>query len=128
MTDGGNFRVQAFTQTGEFVRTWGKPGRRVGQFSRPKGIAVDPQGNIYVSDAAFGNYQIFNPNGQLLMFVGDRSTTPDPAKYMLPAGIDVDEDGRIYFVDQFFRKVDVFRPVEVEENGGWLGMRPTGAK
>lgn len=121
VTDGGNFRVQAFTQEGQFVRKWGEPGRRLGQFSRPKGIGVDPEGNIYVVDAAFGNFQIFNPSGELLLFVGDRSTTPEPAKYMLPAGIDIDEDGRIYLIDQFFRKIDIFRPVTLDEKDGWLG-------
>lgn len=121
VTDGGNFRVQSFTQEGKHVRSWGQPGRRLGQFSRPKGISIDRQGNIYVVDAAFGNFQIFNANGELLMFVGDRSTTPQPAKYMLPAGIDVDEDGRIYLIDQFFRKLDVFRPFQLAETDGWLG-------
>ena len=125
VTDGGNFRVQAFTQEGQFVRKWGEPGRRLGQFSRPKGISIDNDGNVYVVDAAFGNFQIFNADGALLMFVGDRSTTPEPAKYMLPAGIDVDEDGRIYMIDQFFRKLDVFRPVTLSENQGWLGGTAT---
>jgi DNA-binding beta-propeller fold protein YncE len=123
VTDGGNFRVQAFTQDGKHVRSWGEPGRRLGQFSRPKGISADPDGNIYVADAAFGNFQIFAPDGSLLLFIGTRSTTPGPAKYMLPAGIDVDEDGRIYFIDQFFRKLDVFRPVSLTENDGWLGRK-----
>ena len=72
-------------------------------------------------DAAFGNFQIFNADGELLMFIGDRSTTAEPAKYMLPAGIDVDEDGRIYLIDQFFRKLDVFRPYQLTETEGWLG-------
>lgn len=121
VTDGGNFRVQAFTQDGKFVRAWGQPGRRLGQFSRPKGITGDKDGNVYVADAAFGNFQIFTAEGELLMFVGGRSTTPEPAKYMLPAGIDVDEDGRIYFIDQFFRKLDVFRPIELSESDGWIG-------
>ena len=123
VTDGGNFRVQAFTQDGRHVRSWGQPGRRLGQFSRPKGISIDKGGNVYVVDAAFGNFQIFNADGELLMFVGDRSTTPEPAKYMLPAGIDVDEDGRIYMIDQFFRKLDVYRPVELKEVDGWLGRK-----
>ena len=121
ITDGGNFRVQAFTQDGRHVRSWGQPGRRLGQFSRPKGISIDRQGNVYVVDAAFGNFQIFNADGELLMFIGDRSTTAEPAKYMLPAGIDVDEDGRIYLIDQFFRKLDVFRPYQLTETEGWLG-------
>ena len=121
VTDGGNFRVQSFTQEGKHVRSWGQPGRRLGQFSRPKGISIDPQGNVYVVDAAFGNFQIFNADGELLMFIGDRSTTAQPAKYMLPAGIDVDEDGRIYLIDQFFRKLDVFRPFQLTETDGWLG-------
>lgn len=121
VTDGGNFRVQSFTQEGTHVRSWGQPGRRLGQFSRPKGISIDREGNVYVVDAAFGNFQIFNADGELLMFVGDRSTTPQPAKYMLPAGIDVDEDGRVYLIDQFFRKLDVFRPFEMTEKNGWLG-------
>ncbi|MDJ0739737.1 MAG: 6-bladed beta-propeller [Gammaproteobacteria bacterium] len=123
VTDGGNFRVQAFTQDGEFVRTWGQPGRRLGQFSRPKGIAIDADGNVYVADAAFGNFQIFSPEGQLLLFIGTRSTKAEPAKYMLPSGIDVDEDGRIYFIDQWFRKLDVFRPVALTEQDGWLGLK-----
>jgi len=121
VTDGGNFRVSVFDQDGNFIRNWGKPGRRLGQFSRPKGISSDTEGNIYVADAAFGNFQIFDAEGQLLLFVGSRSTTPGPAKYMLPAGIDVDEDGRVYFVDQFFRKVDVYRPATLAENEGYLG-------
>jgi DNA-binding beta-propeller fold protein YncE len=128
ITDGGNFRVQAFTQDGRHVRSWGEPGRHPGQFSRPKGVSIDPAGNVYVADAAFGNFQIFDPDGTLLMFVGTRSITPEPAKYMLPAGIDVDEDGRVYFIDQFFRKLDVFRPIELTENDGWLGKAAANAK
>jgi DNA-binding beta-propeller fold protein YncE len=128
VTDGGNFRVQVFTQEGQHVRSWGRPGRRLGQFSRPKGISVDPSGNVYVVDAAFGNFQIFNPEGKLLLFVGDRSTDPEPAKFMLPAGIDVDEDGRVYMVYQFFRKLDIFRPVEIGEKDGWLGRTPAGSQ
>ena len=123
ITDGGHFRVQVMTQDGKFVRKWGTPGRRAGQFTRPKGIAVGPKGNIYVVDAAFGNTQIFTPQGQLLMHIGERSTTNEPGKYMLPAGIDVDEDGRIYMVGQFFRKIDVFRPADLEKNEGYLALK-----
>lgn len=120
VVDGGNFRVEVLQQDGTHVRTFGTLGRQYGQFARPKGIASDPEGNIYVSDAAHGNFQIFNPQGQLLLFVGHRSTKFERAAYMLPAGIDIDEDGRVLMVDQFFRKVDIYRPAVLAENAGRL--------
>ncbi len=120
IVDGGNFRVQVFKATGEFVRTFGGMGAQLGQFTRPKGIAVDREGHVYVADAAFGNFQIFDPEGQLLLFIGDRANKPAPGKYLLPAGIHVDEDGRVYFVDQYYRKVDVFRPASLATGNGYL--------
>lgn len=123
IVDGGNFRIQVFSTEGEFIRQIGSIGNRTGQFSRPKGIDTDSAGNVYVTDAAFGNFQIFDSSGQLLLFIGNRSTTAGPGKYMLPAGLAVDEDGRVYMVDQFFRKVDVFRPANLEPGDGFLGMR-----
>jgi len=93
----------------------------LGQFARPKGIAVDVDDNIYVSDASHGNFQIFDRDNALLLFVGRRSEQNMRAAYMLPAGLHVDEDGRVYIVDQFFRKVDIYRPTELEVNQGFLG-------
>jgi len=120
VVDGGNFRVEGFLADGTYKLSFGAIGRRSGQFSRPKGIATDKDGNIYVVDAAFGNFQIFNPQGQLLLFVGDRGYEGKPGEYMLPAGIAVDEDGRVYMVDQYFKKVDVYRPADLPEDQGWL--------
>lgn len=120
VVDGGNFRVQGFTPDGTYKTTFGAIGRRSGQFSRPKGIGCDKDGNVYVVDAAFGNFQIFNAQGQLLLFVGDRGYEGKPGEYMLPAGLTVDEDGRVYMVDQYFKKVDVFRPADLPEDQGWL--------
>lgn len=114
VVDGGNFRVQVFDADGKFIRKFGGIGRRTGQFSRPKGIAVDKWGNVYVVDTAFGNVQLFSPEGKLLMYLGNRGSSDKPAKYMLPSGVAIDEtDGRVYIVDQFFRKVDVFKPTKL---------------
>jgi len=123
VVDGGNFRVQVFDPDGNFVRQIGSIGVSTGQFSRPKGIDTDSNGNVYVTDSAFGNFQIFNAQGELLLFIGDRSETPGPAKYMLPGGLAVDEDDRVYMVDQYFRKVDVFRPAGLSASDGYLGAR-----
>lgn len=119
VVDGGNFRVQGYHNDDSFKFTFGSIGRYPGQFARPKGIATDADGNIYVIDSAFGNVQIFNESGELLLFMGQRGQSGAPGRYMLPSGIDVDEDGRIYIVDQFFRKVDIFRPYGLGAEEGY---------
>ena len=121
VVDGGNFRIQVFDDSGDFVHQVGQLGRQYGHFARPKGVALDKDGNIYASDAAHGNFQIFDGQGQLLLFVGNRSENFDRASYMLPAGIDVDEDGRVYMIDQYFRKLDIYRPASIKENEGFVG-------
>ena len=127
VVDSGNFRIQVMGQDGTFIRSFGTIGSRPGQFTRPKGIAIDQNtGIIYVVDTAFGNFQIFNQETQLMMHIGTRGNAFAPGVYMLPAGIDVDEDGRIYIVDQFFRKVDIYRPVELPASTGAIGRKITG--
>lgn len=128
VVDSGNFRVQHLTEDGAYISEFGSIGRQGGQFSRPKEMALDKDGNAYVVDTAFGNFQIFNPKGELLLAVGSRSEKNGPAKYMLPAGIAIDSDGRVYMVDQFFQKVDVFRPAEMKEKDGFSIGSKLGAK
>jgi len=119
VSDAGNFRVQAFSPDGKFLRKFGSIGLRSGQFSRPKEIATDSAGNVYVIDSSFGNAQLFNPQGQLLMALGVRSARDIAGRYMLPSGVAVDEDDRVYVVDQVYRKVDVFRPANMKPEDGF---------
>jgi DNA-binding beta-propeller fold protein YncE len=129
VVDSGNFRIQAFnTEDGAFVSTFGKIGRFPGTFARPKDISSDAEGNIYVTDAAFGNFQIFNTKGQLLLYVGNRSQSNVPAKFMLPSGIDVDEDGRVLMADQYFKKIEIYRPARLDTTQGYLGTFSKGKK
>lgn len=107
VTDTMNFRVQVFSPEGVFLRKYGEVGANLGQFARPKGVAVDSGGNVYVTDAAFNNFQIFNQEGQLLLFVGGLGSKF--GEFWLPAGIHIDERDRIYVVDQYNRRVQVFQ-------------------
>jgi DNA-binding beta-propeller fold protein YncE len=44
------YRVQVFDSEGNFIETWGYPGKGDGEFIHPLAISVDSQGNVYVGD------------------------------------------------------------------------------
>jgi YD repeat-containing protein len=90
VTDWGNNRVEEFTEAGAFIRTlgWGVSngaaafqicttgckagiaGTGAGQFKEPKGIAVSPAGNVYVSDAANNRLEEFKEGGEFVATLG----------------------------------------------------------
>lgn len=103
-SDFGEFKIKIYTHDGEYVRSVGTYGRNIGQFARPKGIAVDKDDNLFVADAAFENVQIFNKNDQLLMFFG--GPYKGPGDMWLPAKVIIDYDNIKYFeqyVDKRFK-------------------------
>ena len=59
VTDFGNNRVSIFDQDGVFVHSFGSHGSAGGQFSRPDGIAVSPNNDVYVTDRNNKRVQIF---------------------------------------------------------------------
>jgi DNA-binding beta-propeller fold protein YncE len=70
VTDTGNFRIQAFSPDGAFIRNFGQIGTGIGQFARPKGVAIDKDERLYVVDSAFENVQILDADGAPLLFFG----------------------------------------------------------
>ena len=57
--------MQKFDAAGTHLQTIGKRGGKGGTFFRPKGIALDEAGNIYVSDSFLGVVQAFTPDGEV---------------------------------------------------------------
>ncbi|MFZ4521379.1 MAG: hypothetical protein ACOYNC_06715 [Bacteroidales bacterium] len=95
VTDFGDFKVKIFSHSGKMLATVGTYGENMGQFARPKGVAVDQNSNLYVVDAGFENTQIFNKNGKLLMFFG--GNYKGPGDMWLPAKVSIDYDNLQYF-------------------------------
>ena len=67
VSDGyGNCRVHQFSPSGELKRSWGTAGQGPGQFFLPHGIAVHPDGRVFVCDRENDRIQIFSPDGEYL--------------------------------------------------------------
>ncbi|HET8568765.1 MAG TPA: peptidyl-alpha-hydroxyglycine alpha-amidating lyase family protein [Candidatus Limnocylindria bacterium] len=67
VTDGyGNARVHHFSADGRLLRSWGAPGTGPGEFMLPHGIAVHPDGRVFVADRENDRIQIFGPAGEYL--------------------------------------------------------------
>jgi DNA-binding beta-propeller fold protein YncE len=107
VTDTGSCSVKVFDANFKFVRKFGQQAMNPGNFVRPKGIAFDSEGNIWVADAAFNNFQIFAPTGQIRMFVG--STGIAPGQFQVPNGLYIDKNDRVYVSDQLNGRVQVFQ-------------------
>ena len=86
-----------------------RPGSRAGTFARPKGIAVDTDGHIYVADDEFNNFQIFSPKGDLLLAVGSYGSLP--GQFHLLTGLAADTRNRIIATDSgpSYPRIEVFR-------------------
>jgi len=76
-------RVKRFTRTGGFLSQW--------SVDVPQGIALGPDGNVYVTD--HGVFK-FTKSGTLL---AEWDTATDPT---YPTGIAVDADGSVYVADE----------------------------
>ncbi|MBK7215380.1 MAG: hypothetical protein IPH88_19290 [Bacteroidales bacterium] len=95
VTDFGDFKVKTYSLDGDYIESIGSYGQALGQFIRPKGIAVDKESNLFVVDAGFENTQIFNKEGKLLMFFG--GNYKGPGDMWLPAKVTIDYDNLDYF-------------------------------
>jgi len=106
VTDALNYRVQAFDKQGRFLWKMGHQGDGSGDFSSPKGIAIDSEGHLYVVDALFDAVQIFEPDGTLLLSFGTHG--PGFGEFSLPTGAFIDGRDRIYVADSYNQRVQVF--------------------
>lgn len=77
VVDGGHFRVVRLNSEGIVLATYGAAGDRMGSFARPRGLAIDRAGRIYIGDGAFQNVQIYDLDGRYLMFFGGKLINPD---------------------------------------------------
>jgi uncharacterized protein (TIGR03663 family) len=130
VSDTWNHRVQKFDADGKFVTMWGgfaDTGGALGAeatFWGPRGLAVDPQGNVYVADTGNKRIQKFDADGKFLSQYGGVGV--EPGQFNEPVGVAVAPDGTIFVADTWNRRIQSFdqdfRPLAQWPIGSWSGQ------
>ncbi len=149
VADTWNHRIQKFDKDGNYVTAWGSfinltdasaaadPDVQ-SKFYGPRGVAIGPDGNVYVTDTGNKRVSIFTPDGK---FVREISSGVTPDRYAQqypynkdgemnePIGIAVDKQGNVYVADSANHRIQVFelhRQVRqaVGHTGRYVGPRP----
>jgi len=108
VTDTLNNRVQVFdVAAGRAQRMLGARGLAVGNLVRPKGVAVDAEGHVYVIESYYDSLLVFSHEGEFLMPIGGTGTAT--GRFYLPAGVWVDAKNRVYIADMFNGRVVLFQ-------------------
>lgn len=128
VADTWNHRIQKFDSTGKFLAKWGEfinfsdagsvnDADRNSKFFGPRGVAVGPDGNVYVTDTGNKRVAIFDSNGKFLREISS-GVTPDKTAQNYPysaqgelnepIGVAVDSAGNVYVADSLNKRIQKF--------------------
>lgn len=107
VTDTLNSRIQIFDADGRHLSGLGERGMYVGNFARPKGVALDSAGTVYVIESYYGYLLAYNQKNELLLGITGSGLKDD--NFFLPAGVWTDQQGRIFVADMFNGRIVVFQ-------------------
>jgi len=101
--------VMIYDLKGRELAKWGRKGRNQGDLDSPTGIAVNKNGDVFVSDTFNLRLQAFSRNGEVLWTQGK---PPEDIKavdrvFGLPCGIAMDEKERLFLIDAFHNDIKV---------------------
>ena len=74
----------------------GSQGEDDGQFLHPHSIALDSEGNEYVTDMANYNVQKFDSKGNFLLKWGEEGTSD--GQFKAPEGLAIDSSDKVYAI------------------------------
>lgn len=122
VTDTFNARVQHLNPAGEPLEIIGARGLYVGNLVRPKGVALDGAGHVYVVESYYNRMLVFTADGRFLMpLATDNSAL---GRLYLPADVLVDNQQRVYLVDMFNGRVLIFQYLDQDDSEEQSVLRP----
>jgi DNA-binding beta-propeller fold protein YncE len=86
-------------------RVWGKRGVQPGELVKPRAIAIDGQGRLYLVDWS-ARIQVYDLDGK---YLGPTWTTPD-YRNGRPSGLSIDRDGNLLVSDSHYSCLRIYSP------------------
>ncbi|MBK9602169.1 MAG: TIGR03663 family protein [Anaerolineales bacterium] len=114
VADSRNHRVIHIDPQGKEINQWGTFADGVsvevgnGTFNEPWGVAVGPDGSVYVTDTWNHRIEKFTASGKFITAWGSFGQGEAPDSFYGPRGLAVDEQGRVYVTDTGNKRVVVF--------------------
>ena len=104
-------RVVILNKEGELIKSFGSKGSEDGQFYGSKGVDVDGEGRIIVSDTNNHRIQVFESDGSFIRSFGSKGSSED--QFYFPSGVVVDGDGNIVVSELGNHRIKV---IDIEGN------------
>ena len=121
VADSHNHRILHLDITWKTIHAWGTFADGVntpaspGTFNEPWGIAVAPDGSVYVTDTWNHRVQKFTSAGKFITSWGVFGQGETPQSFYGPRGLAVDAKGRVYVTDTGNKRIVVF-----DANGNFI--------
>ncbi len=117
VADSRNNRILHIDQDGLLLKEWGEYGASnydsdvmapAGTFNEPWGVAVAPDGSVYVADTWNNRIQKFTADGEFITMWGQFGAAESHYHFWGPRGVAVDTQGRVFVTDTGNKRVVIF--------------------
>lgn len=104
--DHGTASVKVLNSNEKLVLNFGKRGTADGDFSVPKGIQIDDEGRIYVTETLNHRIQVFDNSGKWILKFGAKGT--GDGQFNMADAVTISNKGEIFVLDKGNNRVQLF--------------------